>query len=252
VCVDGSGVAKLVELAHSVEPGRQVIISALRQDRLEYLQLLAKPDKEQVVPNSFLGFHIRDLPRKFIRGRSTVASMSGAPVSIRKIKMAPYGGLFLPVSLAAAADLPDPSFILYGDDHDYTLRLSDAGAAIYLTNLVRIQDIDQSWNEARRTANPWINSKSDGWRIYYSSRNQTYLEGRRFASNRLLYAVNAMLYLGFLTIASLWNERSPCKTVAAMRRLFHGVRDGWSGRLGYRAEYQLPYANRVGVSNDIT
>jgi GT2 family glycosyltransferase len=246
VCVDGYGVARLIELAHSIEPGERVVIAALRQDRLEYRQLLALPDKEQVVPNSFLGFHIRELPRKLARGssRQAVAPMDSS-VSVRRIIMAPYGGLFLPVSLVREVDLPDPSFVLYSDDHDYTLRLSDAGASIYLTSEARIQDIDQSWSETRNTTNPWVNSKSDGWRVYYSSRNRAYLESRRFATNRWSYAFNAALYLVYLTIASLRIDKSLRKTAMVMGRLWHGLCDGWSGRLGYRAEYRIPYQGNI-------
>lgn len=237
VCV-GDGVASLIDLAGTIEPRRQVIISALRQDRSEYAQLLAMPEREQVVRNSFLGFHVRELYRKLMRRGSAHAI---APrYAVRKIRMAPYGGLLLPASLVATVGLPDPSFVLYSDDHEYTLRLSEAGTPIYLTSKVRIQDLDQSWDQKRKVTNPWIDTKSDGWRIYYSSRNRVFLERKYFVTNWLLYAFNAISYLAYLAVASLLTGRSPSNTAKVMRRLWHGIKDGYLGRLGYRAEYKLP------------
>lgn len=254
VCIEGHGIAKLIELSQSLErsrtSGEYVVISALRVDRNEYLELLATPDKKQIIPNAFLGFHIRDLFRKLARSpaRSAVPPTDSGAGATRKIVMAPYGGLFLPASLVATVDLPDPSFVLYSDDHEYTLRLSDAGASIYLSSDARIHDIEQSWNEMRDTSNPWINSKSDHWRIYYSSRNRAYLECRRFTTNFVFYAINVLTYLAYLTIASLRIDKSPRATAKIMWRLFRGVRDGWSGRLGYRSEYRLPYGRNEEVS----
>ncbi|MDH2357120.1 glycosyltransferase [Bradyrhizobium sp. SSUT112] len=237
VCV-GGGVASLIDLAGTIEPSRQVIVSALRQDRSEYARLLAMPEREQVVRNSFLGFHVRELYRKLVRRASPRAVVQHD--AIRKIRMAPYGGLLLPASLVATVGLPDPSLVLYSDDHEYTLRLSEAGTPIYLTGQVRIQDLDQSWDQKRKITNPWIDAQSDGWRIYYSSRNRVFLERKYFVTNPLLYAFNAISYLTFLAVVSLWTDRSSSNTMMVMGQLWHGVRDGYLGRLGYRAEYTLP------------
>jgi GT2 family glycosyltransferase len=86
--------------------------------------------------DSCLGFHLFDLPGKLWR------RVVGPPAVRARVVMrsAGYGGLLVTRGLVERIGLPDPAFVLYADDTEWTMR---AGGVVLATDLV-VEDMDRS------------------------------------------------------------------------------------------------------------
>ena len=242
----GQAVASLLAL-HAAFPGRdEVGLAALRPARQDYVSFLAGRVRAQVQPDSFLGFHVMAIPRW---GARRLARLLGwaAPVRsrapsyrMRLVQLAPYGGLFLPVAALDRVAGPDPNFVLYGDDHDFVLRLGRAGVQIYLTDLATVEEAESSWNDNAPAGNPWIAPGAPGWRIYYAVRNRMIVE-RSFTKRPSIYAANRVLYIAWLGVLARLSRRGSGDARTSFAALLDAVRDGRAGQLGPRAAYRLPF-----------
>ena len=146
----------------------------------------------------------------------------------------------LPIAAVKKIAPPDKDFILYSDDHEYSLRLLDAGVALYLTDVGCINDAEESWDRPAKSArNALISSASPAWRIYYACRNRMLIE-KRYVTNPLIYHINRLAYIGILACEALIARKSVAGLRTAMQPLLRGIADGDSRRLGPVAEYALP------------
>lgn len=215
----------------------KLMLLALREDRA-YLQAAlrtAHPRKGFPRKSSFLRFHILDLPEKLgklFTLRSAAddrpAARSQAPV---KIPYGPYGGLFFHRSVISGIGLPDDRFYLYGDDFEYTYRVTDAGGGVFLVPSSRITDIDRAWH---------IQAKGGFWstrlllgdsdtRVYYVVRNRTYFEKFIWGDADLVYTLNRWVFLALLRVLALRYRRQ-----VRYQMILKAVQDGESERLGRR------------------
>ncbi len=183
-------------------------------------------------PDSSIGFHVADLPRKLLRRITRRAPLSGR-VSIRT---SPYGGLFLDRSLIEVAGLPTAQFVLYGDDTEYTLRLTTAGVRIVLDTAIRIIDMDPPPPLAPTLFSfaHWL-SIADDFRLYYGARNEAWLDRHRFARNPIVYRCNRLFVRSVLRLYARTAEQR--RRLALFRA---AAADGEAGRLGPNADYPLP------------
>ena len=92
-----SALAHLHTLASASGP---VVLSAMRKGRKEYERILAGRVHIQIRPNSFLGFHVREIPAKIVeKFGGQVKGGCALPSRVRQISVAPYGGLFFEITL---------------------------------------------------------------------------------------------------------------------------------------------------------
>jgi GT2 family glycosyltransferase len=183
-------------------------------------------------PDSSIGFHLADLPGKLLRRLRRQAPKSGR----REIATTPYGGLFIERSLLASVAPPSAEFVLYGDDTEFSLRLTKAGVRIILDTSIGIADMD-----APPPAKPtlfsfplWL-SIVDDFRFYYGARNEAWLDRHRFARCLAVYRLNRSIVRSVLWLYA----RGPEK-----RRRFElfcaASDDGEAGRLGLNPHFPLP------------
>lgn len=253
-------VQQLVELSGQDKAEQGAVVCALRVGRQEYEELLYDKKPQQIRANSFLGFHLAELPRKLLKARRVRKTAGGVDaggaareqttnaggaareqntdVRVRELVVAPYGGLLIPIHWLRTTQPPRSDLVLYGDDHDYTLRLRRAGARLLLTNAAKVHDVDASWSNASR-GNSWVAAEAPAWRAYYACRNRMYLE-REFVLSAWIYNSNRVAYMGVLLALALKQTGSLRQTRRVMQPLIAAIADARRGVTGLRPAYALP------------
>ncbi|MBR0835583.1 glycosyltransferase [Bradyrhizobium manausense] len=221
-------------------------LCALRRHRGIYPTLLADQSAVAIRANSFLNFHLASLPSKLWRRFARSARQDPenyGEFHLRRIETAPYGGLLLPMAAVRKVSPPNKDFVLYSDDHDYSLRLMDAGVAVYLTDVGCINDAEESWDKPNTSArSALVSPDAPAWRLYYACRNRILIE-KRYTTSPIIYRINRTSYVGLLAIEALLAYRSLNGARTALRPLVEAIADGDAQRLGWRTEYQLPGAS---------
>lgn len=234
---------RLIALHDALGSSDLIGLCALRRDRGIYPTLLRQPSAVAIPANSFMNFHLASLPAKLwrrLRPAKLVTKDPDRVFHLRCIETAPYGGLMLPIAAVKKIAPPNNDFVLYSDDHDYSLRLLDAGVSLYLTDVGCIDDAEESWDKSTASArSALVGPAAPAWRIYYASRNRMLIE-KRYISMPLVYQMNRLSYIAILAIEALIVHRSLGGVRAALRPLLRGVADGDKGRLGLEADYPLP------------
>jgi len=187
--------------------------------------------------NSFLGFHICDIPYKFWRrtpwGRPRVQEKLSA---LFDVAVAPYSGLLLPRTAVNAIGLPRKDFVLYADDHEYTSRITHAGGRIVLVTNAYLEDLEKSWNVRKNAGNSFgvLLSQGSEFRVYYSTRNATYLSTYCRSHDNWMLWLNRRIYLGMLDIIAVLSGQNK-----RYRLIKEAVDDGLAGSLGFHPRFPL-------------
>ncbi|MEZ0348758.1 MAG: glycosyltransferase [Thermus sp.] len=205
------------------------LILALRESQVGMVKAYQYGNVPVIQPGSFLGFDLLTKVRKAFRRLFGHRSAPPQSFPLLRIQAAPYGGLFLHRSWVERVGLPNPEFVVYEDDTEYTLRILQAGGRIYLAGCARVSDLESQWH--RRGAFSWASPDSREDLVYYRARNLVSLE-RSIANPSLRYWTNAFLYLGWLSLVALYTHRNPARAWRRLRLFLRAVQDGWKGHLG--------------------
>lgn len=190
--------------------------------------------------DTFLDFHLRDIPRKILKRipgarRSTDREGHEALKEPFRRRIAPFGGMFFHRSLIERFGYPDPRFVVYVDDTEFSYRISSRGGEIWLVPAARINDIERSWYAPRPRANSfeqWLNRGSDT-QIYYTARNKAYFESH-YLRRSWMRGLNRTVYM-----TALWSIAFLMKKTHRFRLVVRAVRDGEAGALGINHEFPL-------------
>jgi GT2 family glycosyltransferase len=214
---------------------------ALRERQRELVDLVERGYRADPRPNSFLGFHWRDVLRKIARrvmsGRTSVKTGTKFPLAV--LTYAPYGGFLFHRSWVERVGLPDERFFLYGDDHEYTWRFTRQGGHIYLCANCRVEDLEVSWHHQAHDAHPFLSPRANALRLFYSSRNRAYLEATYLVRSKVAYGFNVVLYVGFMLLKSLICEGDKAGVLGRLYLFLKALRQGWAGELGIAQEQSL-------------
>ncbi len=201
---------------------------SLRPARQEYVNV-AKNQKGYLFPSSncFLGFSIFE-KLKLIK---TYSDKFKSGNILMEVPYAPYGGMFFEKAILDDIGLPDNSFFLYSDDHEFSYRITKTGGKIILVPDSIIDDIDESWylKSKEKRINKLL--KSSKFRVYYYVRNRVFFERKDLITKRMIYYLNMMIYLFLLFVFSLKNKGNFFVLLCA-------VRDGFRGRLGRNKKFE--------------
>jgi GT2 family glycosyltransferase len=185
--------------------------------------------------DSFLGFHLGDLPAKLGRRRRG-AEPTAARVSIRSTA---YGGMFFHRRLIEVIGLPRQDLVLYADDTEFSLRIGQAGGHILLATDLEIEDLDAPTPEAHWfSIAHWLTPRAD-FRLYYGARNEAWLDRNLLMRHRALYWLNRASVRFILRRYA----RSPAQR-RQLALLEAAVAEGEAGRLGLNSRYPLPRVDR--------
>ncbi|MCL6559004.1 MAG: glycosyltransferase, partial [Firmicutes bacterium] len=207
---------------------------AFRERQRDLVDLVDRGYSADPRPNSFLGFHWRDVPRKIAKrivpGRGAVKGRMNFPLA--SLAYAPFGGFLFHRSWVERVGVPDERFFLYGDDHEYTWRFTRQGGRIYLCANCRVEDIDVSWHYQVHYAHPFLSPRANAFRLFYSTRNRAYFEAACLVHSRVAYRFNMVLYVGFMLLKSLICEDDRAGVIRRLRLFIKALRQGWAGELG--------------------
>jgi GT2 family glycosyltransferase len=209
---------------------KEKALFCLREDRLAHVNI-AKGEpagRYYLKQDNFLGFSVlRILNNQLYKLRKRLKKET-AFLPYTQIPYVPYGGLLMHKQMVEQIGFPKAEYFLYVDDSEYTYRITESGAAIYLVPSAKIQDIDKSQG---------INYKKqlfrsqllDLWsfRTYYHVRNRMDFYTRVAVKNKFMFNLNKALYLGFLRLISITSNKK-----SAYKKLVIAVNDGLNGKLG--------------------
>ncbi|WP_019037498.1 glycosyltransferase [Psychroflexus tropicus] len=175
---------------------KDIALLSYRPDRNIFKKAieLNKPNLMLGPNNSFLGinfFHkLKGLVTKSKKNKLT-------KTDVGKVDVAPYGGLFFRSSLIETIGLPDEDFFLYGDDYDFSYRITQKGDGIFLILKSVVNDLEKSFHlkgkKVNIISNRFINTNSK-IKIFYSVRNGINFE-LKFITNKLVYYSNALCHI---------------------------------------------------------
>ena len=214
------------------QPNRLLIVLGFRpSNQFE----IAAGAKRRVLPrNAFLGFDLTQVPDRLWR-RLRPARKGPVP-AFAQLDVAPYGGMLFDKSLIAEIGLPNPEFVLYADDTEFSYRVTKRGGQLLLVTEARINDIETSWNLKAAQGSAfakWLQGGSD-LSSYYALRNRVCFETHHvehFAAWRWL---NRMVFLTALR----WTSHR-LGTSHRLALLLQAVRDGESRQLGVKPGLEL-------------
>jgi GT2 family glycosyltransferase len=190
------------------------------------LKQLDQPDIED---HTFLGFHFKYLPRKLNISKKNIRIVDNL-IS----KTAPYGGLFFHKSLIKKYGMPNSEFILYGDDGEFTFRISKNGGKILLAESAKIFDLENKFGCESKSFNIFTYFNANKSKVYYALRNFEYFEVHCKHDRTIMRNVNKFIYIMVLRIlALLYHDRERFNVI------MDAVKDGKKGKLGYNENYPL-------------
>lgn len=209
---------------------------SLRPTRGEYSSAARWGETVGIVPNSFLGFHIKASLVNRLRLRTrTKPEPEQFHSPLLSLGYAPYGGLLFHKSWLSRVGLPNPDFFLYEDDHEYSMRLLSAGGRIYLCATSLLRELECSWGAASEGAPALVSARSQDLRVYYTVRNRVFLE-KQFVSSGFVYRLNVFILLAVMVVRAIAIERSPRFLLRRLGIIRRAYVEGRRGQLGVKVE----------------
>jgi len=225
---------------------KKVALVSFRKRSEAYLNVNFNKKSEIIIgkKNSFIHFHILDIPQKIFRRLKNKWKFSifrkNSHNKIRYVKknnmslmpVAPYGGLFFNKKIIETIGFPNENFFLYVDDHDWTFRLTKLNGKIYLVPNSQIKDLDiviQATNKTYKSSfHAFLNEGNDFIRYYYI-RNKIFFD-KKLTTNKLIFNLNRYLFQVILMFYKNKNNKNRYKLIK------RAIKDGLAGNLGKRDE----------------
>lgn len=183
--------------------------------------------------DSFSGFHVADLVSKV--AHRLPGRRQSRPHRV-ELGVTHFGGMFFHRSLVERIGLPQREFFMYGDDTEFTWRITCQGGRIIQVPEALVEDLQGSFQQTSHVRNRFIGallSDSD-FRTYYSVRNLAYFESRFRRRWRAMFALNRQAYFAILHCYA--------RRLGKMDR-YHFIRasadEGLRGQLGPNDRYPL-------------
>jgi GT2 family glycosyltransferase len=211
-----------------------VLLQCYRGDRYQYVVAATEGGRVGLIPNSFQGLHVRNIPGKILNRILPRPKTARLRFPCVEIECAPYGGLLLSRHWIEQIGLPNSDFFVYLDDYEFTYRITGAGGKIYLCASCELKDVDQSWSVKEPGVRSLLSPESPAFRVYYSVRNQTFLE-RNLSTSTTMYLANMIVVLCGLFVWSLAAGHSVRTFITRARLIKRAIREGWRGELGFRS-----------------
>lgn len=176
--------------------------------------------------DSFAGFHFADVIDKLVN-RLPRPRRKDMPSRI-ELGVAPYGGMLFDRSLVTRLGLPRLEFGQYGDDTEFTWRITSNGGRIVQITEAIVDDLEEAFQKNTRLRNRFLGAllTDSEFRTYYTFRNLAYFETRFRRRNRLVFAVNRALYFAILRFYAHKHGH-----LARYRFILGSSNDGMTGNL---------------------
>lgn len=205
---------------YSDKANKDVVLLANRDDRNVYKDAASIGISDLMLGNSdgFLGVDF--ISRIFHKNKGHV--VGGKPL----VDAAPYGGIFIPISVVRSVGYPNPDFFVYADDYEWTYRITLSGYEIVFIESAHILDLEPSWNSIGRKGNILSKLKrSSYFQQYYSIRNRIIFEKKYRVKNKLRYFFNLIIFSIIYLFYSIFSkEKIYC--------YFRAIKDGLKIKTG--------------------
>lgn len=201
--------------AYSFINDERVSLLSLREDRKEFTAAYKDGYWNNAIFNSFQSFHIIE---RLCKQRYRNCAHPLVP-----IEYAPYGGFFFNINWVAKIGYPDLSYGLYGDDHEYTYRITKNGGLIYLCGSSVIVDIERSWFLKDQNSHRFFIDGVDKARLYKAIKNRVRFECEYLVKNKFTYFTNMLIYLSGAFIISMIRNPLSYKNVPT---ILNAIKDG--------------------------
>ena len=155
-----------------------------------------------------------------------------------KLDMCPWRGTLFKTSIVREAGLPSPDYFLYGEDLEYSLRLTKIGYSFYWipTSICQERHRDQSGKIHQSVLGGIIVRYQDPFRLYYAFRNEISIYLHYHRVFKLFHTVMYAMKVTLMILASEgWNGQ---KSIEAVTK---GIIDGFRGRLGKNLSFTKTY-----------
>lgn len=178
--------------------------------------------------NTFRAFHISSVFKNLFLKKKGIYNEKLNHKNSAITFVAPYGGMFFHKRLVDLIGLPDASYYLYSDDHEYSYRITKKGGSIIYLPASQIDDIDFSWHsKSKQVAVVRFAKSNDFVRLFYSIRNRVFFEKNELVTNWCVYIINMLIYSIAVFFISLVNFR-----LKNMKIYFKAVYFGLTGKMG--------------------
>lgn len=174
-------------------------------------------------PASCAGFHIRNLlPARTDRSKATQEDMPELLWSV-------YGGLLLPKALVKKIGTPMEELFLYGDDFEWTSRITHGGGQIRLCPNAVVDDLSPAWNTVGEKGSNLRRRIADlaPFRVYYELRNRVWIGRRYFPGPTSMYVLNRFVFLSAALVLAIRFRK-----IRRFKLVRRAIIDGERGRLG--------------------
>lgn len=231
--------ASLEQLRRSVLAER-LAVQSVRENWLEHRLIARGVPVAKAYPrkSSFLGFHFFTPPRVLAKFREAQGALEDVriPAAVQ-IPFGPYGGFCAHKNVLRELGYPDERFYLYADDTEYTSRLVRGGGYLFLVPKSVVRDLDASWhvlNDGETLFSHLLLADSDR-RIYFATRNQSYLETHIFKRNAAVHRLNQWAF--FFCLAGVALRYRKWQRFYLIAR---AVREGRNGHLNDPDDHHEP------------
>ena len=242
-CPRSNGWAALQEAARNLDLiGDVVALAGLRGERFPTFMAAARSGEGNSVfyrKSSLFTLDIRSIPTwglrkaaRFWKSNSVkVDESKGVPARIVSIPGSPFGGFFINGRHISTIGYPDPRYVLYFDDLEWTNRVCRCGGTIFLVPNCRIDDAEPDWSGAGGSRFFLIDliASDNRVRVFYTVRNCVYFKSRYWRDSWAILLLNVGLLIGLSAGIGLM-LRKPAMAAVVVRAAI----DGLLGRLGGR------------------
>lgn len=190
----------------------QIALLSYRDDRKVFKKAVIDKNPRAMLgrDNSFLGFHIFDLVERIAKKNNVeYDGQSQSNLNYGQVLVAPYGGLFFHRSLIELIGFPDKRYFLYGDDYDFSYRITKNNGFIFLVMDSLIKDLETSFHLKQGKEGIFKNRflKTDSKdKIFFATRNGIWFENN-FVTNKFIYFFNSLTYLTLTFVILIINYR---------------------------------------------
>ena len=140
------------------------------------------------------------------------------------LRVAPYGGLFFHKDLINSIGYPDEEYFLYGDDYDFSIRISEKGGKIKLVKDSIVKDLETSFHlKEKGYFSTRYHNTNNLDQIFFSVRNGIRFELKYMVDNKGLYYINLLVYS--LIIGGLLFI-TPRKLIIFYKGILSGINNG--------------------------
>lgn len=184
---------------------------------------------------NFQGLNIFTIPHRIFNLQKKIILSQLTPNIVYEQRGTAYAGLYFNRSLITEIGLPNPDFVLYYDDMEFTYRILKNCGQIWLDPSATCDDIckNYSMNVFSPPIVGYLNADSDA-KIFYMIRNKTYLDCFVYETMSFYYVINVIVFLIGITLIGVltcrWHR---------VRIIYRAVLAGCHGRLGVHPDYQL-------------